>query len=105
MHFLCSMITAWMDTGMVQVEDFPVKYSGAIYSQYAIGWDIFFCGEISQHWLSLFNESQKKDDSEQQLSAPYIWGANIVEITLRNMIGLWEIRNEQVHGGTHNERQ
>ena len=76
------MITTWMDTGMVQAEDFPAKYSGAIYSQYAIGWDNFFCGKISQQWLSLFDESQKKGNDEQQLSAPYIWGANIVKILL-----------------------
>ena len=28
----------------------------------------------------------------------YIWGASIVEICLRIMIDLWEIRNEDEHG-------
>ena len=105
MHYMCSMITNWMDTRMVQAEDFPAKYSGAIYSQYGISQHNFFRGKISQQWLSLFDESQKKGNSGQQLSALYIWGANIVKITLQNMISLWDIRNKQVHWGTHSKHQ
>lgn len=37
--YLCTMITNWMDTGMVLAENFPNKYSRAIYSQHSIGWD------------------------------------------------------------------
>ena len=44
------MITKWMDTGMVIViaDKFCSKYTTAIYSSYAIGWDNFFGGNISQ---------------------------------------------------------
>ena len=33
---LFTMITKWMNTSMVIANDFPSKYSKAIYSQYAI---------------------------------------------------------------------
>ena len=94
-----------MDTGMVLAEKFPSMYSKAIYSQYAIGWDNFFRGKISQEWLLLYDESRTNRHDTQRYSAQYIWGANIVEITLRQMIKLWEIWNNQVHGNTDGERQ
>lgn len=52
--YLCTIITNWMDTRMVLAENFPTKYSSAIYSQYAIDWDNFFCGNISQEWLLIY---------------------------------------------------
>lgn len=67
---------------MVQSEDFPEKYHKAIYSQYAIGWDNFFGGKISQEWLALFEVSRVICGDKKFLSALYIWGANIVEITI-----------------------
>ena len=94
-----------MDTGMVLAEKFPLMYSKAIYSQYAIGWDNFFRGKISQEWLLLYDDSRTNKHDTQRYSAQYIWGANIVEITLRQMIKLWEIQNKQVHGTTDGERQ
>ena len=94
-----------MDTGMVIAEKFPSIYSKAIYSQYAIGWDNFFRGKISQEWLLLYNASRTNRHDTQRYSAQYIWGANIVEITLRQMIKLWDIWNTQVHGTTERERK
>merc|ERR1712032_410206 len=62
-------------------------------------------GKISQEWLLLYDESRTNKHDTQRYSAQYIWGANIVEITLRQLIKLWEIRNTQVHGTTDGERQ
>ena len=80
-----------MDTGIVLAEKFPLSYSETIYSQYAIGWDNFFRGNISQEWLLIYNASRTNRHDIQRYYAQYIWGANIVGITLRNMIKLWEL--------------
>ena len=103
--YFCTMITNWMDTEMVIAEKFSLKYSRAIYSQYAIGWDNFFRGKISQEWILLYNESITNRDDTQRYSTQYIWGANIVKITLRQMKKLWDIRNKQVNGNTDSKRQ
>ena len=102
--YIFTMITNRMDTGMVIAEKFPLMYSKAIYSQYAIGWDNFFCGKISQEWLLLYNVSRTIRDDTQRYSAQYIWGVNIIKKTLRQMIKLWDIRNTQVHGTTDRKR-
>ena len=81
-----------MDTGMVIVDKFPSKYSKAIYFQYAIGWDNFFHGKISQEWLQLYDESRQGSDDKQRYSANHIifWApiSNIIKIILSNIISL-----------------
>ena len=66
-----------------------------ILSQRAIGWKHIFNGKISQHWLK--HQGNTKTSSGK-VRMDYIWGASIVEICLRMMIELWEIRNKEVHG-------
>ena len=104
MH-LCLILTQWMDTGTVVAEDFPERFHRAIYSQYAIGWDNFFRGKFSQEWLVLFDEKNPNLNNNNRYTRQYIWGANIIENTLRHVIELWEIRNGQVHGRTSKERE
>ena len=73
---------------MVLAENFENKYSRAIYSQYAIDWDNFFHRKIFQDWLLIYDEFKNDRYDTQHYSPIYIWGANIVIITLRNMISL-----------------
>lgn len=103
--YLYNIITNWMDTGMALADKFPNKYSRAILSQYAIGWDNFFCGKISQEWLLLYDESRTNSDDTQCYSAQYIWGVYIIEIMLHYMIMLWNIRYKQVHRITDSKQQ
>ena len=94
-----------MDTGTVVADEFPERFHRAIYSQYAIGWDNFFRGKFSQEWLVLFDEKNPNLDNNNRYTRQYVWGANIIENTLRHVIELWEIRNGQVHGRTNKERE
>ena len=57
--YLCLILTQWMDTGTVVAAEFPDQFHCAIYSQYAIGLDNFFCGKFSQEWLVLFDEKNQ----------------------------------------------
>lgn len=90
---------------MVLAEEFPNKYSKAIYFQYSIGWYNFFCGKFFEEWLIIYDESQNNSNNNQQFCAQYIWGANIIKIMLQNMISLWDIHNQQVNGNTDRKQQ
>ena len=89
----------WVDTGtgMVIADIFPSKDNRKIYSQYVIDWDHFFHEKISHEWLQFYKESRTDKDDTQKYFALYIWGANIIEVTLCNIISLQDIRNQQVH--------
>ena len=74
----------------------------AITAQNKIGWRNFFAGKISQQWLNLHDLFSNNKCKHSQ---SYVWGASIVETTLRLMIDLWNLRNEEVHGKTANEKE
>jgi hypothetical protein len=101
---LSTVIAEWLETGEVNVSNYPIKYANAILSQERIGWQHFFAGKISQEWLTLQADSSniktigKKSDC-------YIWGASIVKITLKYFIKLWEQRNEEVHCKTTEQQE
>ena len=48
-----------------------------------------------QEWLNLFLPHLPPDAS---LLDRYSWGSNIVELSFKQMIDLWDIRNKEVHG-------
>jgi hypothetical protein len=72
-------------------------------SQEQIGWRHFFAGKISQEWLKLHAGSTNKTIGKKREC--YVWGASIVEITLKYFIRLWEQRNEEVHGKTTEQQE
>jgi hypothetical protein len=74
-----------------------------ILSQEQIGWRHFFEGKISQEWLKLQAGSTNKTVGKKWDC--YVWGASIVEITLKYFIKLWEQRNEEVHGKTKEQQE
>jgi hypothetical protein len=100
---LSTAIVEWLETGEVNVSNYPVKYENAILSQERIGWQHFFAGKISQGWLKLPADSTHKTIGKKRDC--YVWGASIVEITLKYFIKLWEQRNGEVHGKTTEQYQ
>ena len=62
-----------------------------------------FAEHISQEWIKLFEGSICTNTNKNQQSHSYLWDASVVEIIPSELIQLWEIRNEEVHGKT-NER-
>ena len=97
---IASILTDFMDNGCVNPNNYDHRFHAAIYSQYAIGFDQWFLGKISQHWLNLFLCHLPPNPS---LDQRYNWGRDIIELTLRHMIDLWELRNREVHGTTDTE--
>ena len=92
-----------MDTGIVDVVKFPEKYHAAINSQSQIGWRHIFMGRLSQEWLQIYEDTYKKPSSHDETQRSkyidgYVWGANLAEILIRQMIILWEQRNKKIHG-------
>jgi hypothetical protein len=76
---LSTAIAEWLETGEVNVSNYPIKYADAILSQEQIGWRNFFAGKITQEWLKLHADSTNKTVREKWDC--YVWGASIVEIT------------------------
>jgi hypothetical protein len=72
-------------------------------SQEQIGWRHFFAGKITQEWLKLQADSTNKTIGKKQDC--YVWGASIVEITLKYFIKLWEQHNEEVHGKNNGQQE
>jgi hypothetical protein len=50
---LCTSLSEWLDTGMVDVNKYPRRFHNAINTQTTIGWRHFFSGCLSQEWLHL----------------------------------------------------
>jgi hypothetical protein len=100
---LSTAIAEWLETGEVDVSNYPIKYANAILSQKRIGWRHFFAGKISQEWTKLHDHSTHTNDGKKRDG--YVWGAAVVEITLRHFIELWELRNEEVHGKTVQQQE
>ena len=46
-HYLCSAITEWLDTGMVQVQKYPEPIRPTLYAQTKIGWYNMLPGQLS----------------------------------------------------------
>ena len=100
---LATVLTQWLDTGKADVDMFPELFHDAINTQSMIGWLNFFGGCISQHWLKLFEETSTTpsiniEGAKHRYYDGTVWGAAIVEHTLRLHIKLWEQRNKDVHG-------
>ena len=100
---LLTAIASWMDTGLVVVRKFPHKYRRAINTQFKIGWRQLFMGKISQEWIQLYEDTYVETPSQDEPKRRkyvdgYIWGANVVETLIRQMIILWETRNKKIHG-------
>ena len=100
---LATALTQWLDTGKVDVDSFPQSFHNAINTQSMIGWMNFFGGRISKHWLTLYETTRiipatKEEAATHRYYDGTVWGAAIVEHTLRSHIKLWEQRNNDVHG-------
>jgi hypothetical protein len=100
---LCTAIAEWLEIGEVNVSNYPIKYTNAILSQEQIGLQHLFAGNISQEWLRLQADSTNKTVGKKRDC--YVWGASIVEITLKYFIKLWEQHNEEVHGKTTEQQE
>jgi hypothetical protein len=100
---LSSSIAEWLETGEVDVTNYPAKYAKAIMSQERIGWRHFFAGKITQEWLKLQKHSTNATIGKKRDC--YVWGASIAETTLKYFIKLWELRNEEVHGKTVEQQE
>ena len=59
-----------------------------------------FAGHISQEWIKLYKESKRTNTNKNQHDQSYLWGASVVKVLLLELVRLWEIRNEEVHGKT-----
>jgi hypothetical protein len=92
-----------LETGDVNVSNYPIKYANASLSQEQIGWRHFFAGKISQEWLKLQADSTNKTVGKKRDC--YVWGASIVEITQKYFNKLWKQRNEEVHGKTTEQQE
>jgi hypothetical protein len=77
---LSTAIAEWLETGKVNVSNYPIKYANAILSQERDGWQHFFAGKITQEWLKLQADSTNKTVGNKRDC--YVWGASIVKITL-----------------------
>jgi hypothetical protein len=100
---ICTAVAEWLESGNVDISKYPIKYATAIISQENIGWRHFFGGKISQEWLKLQDESTNITTTKKPEG--YIWGASLVETTLKKFIDLWELRNEEVHGKTIEQQE
>ena len=100
---LCTSISEWLETGVVDVNNYPTRFHAAINTQTMIGWRHFFAGRLSQDWLHLQETARPRTEERQNDS--YVWGASIVEVTLSQYIKLWELRNEEVHGKTAEQQE
>jgi hypothetical protein len=101
---LSTSIAEWLETGEVNVvSNYPIKYANAILSQERIGWRHFFAGKILQEWLTLQADSTNKTVGKKR--DYYVWGASVVEITLKYFIKLWEQRNEEVYGKSTEQQE
>jgi hypothetical protein len=58
-------------------------------------------GHISQEWENIQGPTQTQTHKTR---SAFLWGANVVELSLQYSIELWEQRNTEVHGSTHTER-
>jgi hypothetical protein len=100
---LSTAIAERLETGEVNVSNYPIIYANEILSQERIGWRHFFAGKITQEWLKLQADSTNKTIGKKRDC--YVWGASIVEITLKYFIKLWEQQNEEVHSKTTEQQE
>ena len=99
---LCSCLTEWFEHGHINMSKYPEITHTAIRTQNEIGWRQLFNGKLAISWLTL---QGRATTSTGKIREEYIWGASIVEVFLKMMIELWELRNEEVHGKEENEQQ
>ena len=85
---ICTSLTEWMDEGYVDIRNYHEDFHLAITAQNKIGWRNFFAGKISQQWLNLHD---LLSNNKSKHSQSYVWGASIMEMTLRLMIDLWNL--------------
>ena len=96
---LCSVITEWLDTGVVQVQRYPKPIRATLLSQTDIGWYNMFRGRLSNQWLQQYESTKSRSSKEgTRPCEPVVWGAKIIELLLRFHIKVWEQRNKEVHG-------
>ena len=97
----CSAITEWFNRKETTTTKYHKNHHPAIATQTSIGWRHIFMGKISQEWEKLQGRQQMR--SGKYLDG-YVWAANIVEVSIKHYIILWEQRNNDVHV-KHNEQQ
>lgn len=76
--YLCLILTKLINTGTIVAADYPKIFHCAIYFQYAIVWDNFFCGKLLQEWLVLFDDGNNSINNYNSYTIQYIWGANMI---------------------------
>jgi hypothetical protein len=59
----------WLETGEVNVSNYPIKYANAIMSQERIGWRHFFEGKILQEWLKLQADNTNKTEEKKEMGS------------------------------------
>ena len=97
---IASILTDYMDNGLVEREKYHPRYHPAIRAQYNIGFDHFFLGKMAQEWLNI-HLPHIPPDANNTLRLQ--WGTAIITTTLTQMVNLWTIRNNEVHGTTDAE--
>ena len=103
---LTTILVEYLDTKNVTPSKYAVRFRNAIHNQHRIGFGHFFMGKISQQWLILFQNKRPgdfNDDLDPSNIHLYSWGGKVIELTLKKMIELWEVRNKEVHGVSNEE--
>ena len=89
-----------MDAGQVDHCKHPDSHQKAPCSQWKMGWKHVFTGHLSQEWEKLQGDIQT-DKKTQKVTN---WASNLVTIILQQVINLWQVRNEEVHGKAESEQ-
>ena len=101
-EMFCNAVTDWFQDERVDIDKYPVKYHLALITQNNIGWRQIFMGRISQEWEKLQGSGPTINGKNREA---YIWGASLVEVSIKSFMELWEQRNEEVHGKTEQQKQ
>ena len=87
-NVFCSCTIDWLDTGSVDPSKYKDRYNQAILKQNLIGWNHVFMGKLSQEWLHLQSHTTDKNGNNR---SNYIWGASLVEASIKSHMELWEL--------------
>jgi hypothetical protein len=76
----------------------------AIKEQGKIGWDHFIKGRISREWASFINHALKETDQATKYYTSETWGTDIISLSWKFVLAIWQQRNLDTHGTTSKEK-
>ena len=85
----------------VERSECPESHQDALNSQWRMGWKHVFTGHISQEWEKLQGDVQTDKKTQKATD----WTLDLVTILLQQVVTLWEVRKEELHGKTNQNRQ